>query len=412
MRRKWAALAMALAIALFTAQTARAVSFRGEEIGVNPEGLRAEHEGLVFTIVEGLARYATDDASGYGLIALSVPDSAAVTAIRRFDGGWFAAHRGVEFQNERTENWEGDGASRFSCECYMDCVVHLRGEIYMTYDIAYKLEFQYDEFAKPERRWKMIRFQNIPQEPDGVDLEAINAMDPGIRVEPVTGPTFKGFMVIVSDPSRVYAASIPQPFNNDVAGWSLDEFAEKTGAAVVINGGGFADPNGMGKGGKPNSLVITEGEKKQNYIPGRKFGTVIGFDMNDRLVVVEGVQREDVDALPLRDALAFSPALIINGEAVDNSDYRTELSARTAIGQREDGTVLMLIVDGRQPDSFGANMSGLTQIMRNYGAVNAANLDGGTSTALVFYGQKVNDGSGPDRVSRQMPTAFLVRPQE
>ena len=156
--------------------------------------------------------------------------------------------------------------------------------------------------------------------------------------------------------------------------------------------------------------MITEGEKTQNYNAGRKFGTVIGFDEEDRLVVVEGVQRADVDALPLRDAVAFSPALIIDGEAVDNTDYRNQLTARTAIGQREDGTVLMLVVDGRHPDSLGADMQCLTDIFLEHGAVNAANLDGGTSTTLVFYGRKVNDGKYPDRVSRVMPTAFLVRP--
>ena len=406
-------IAALMALALVFTQTAMGVSFQGEEIHASPESLREEHEGLVFSIIEGLAKFTMDDITGYGLISLSVADSPAVTAIRRFDGGWFPNHKSVTFENRRTDNWQGDGMTQFSCECYMDCVVHFRAEYYMTYDMAYKLEFQYDANAKQGYRWKMLRFQNIPQEPDSVDMAQINAMDEGVRIEAVTGPTFKGFMVIVDDPSRVYAGSIPQPYSNEGTGWSLDEFAERTGAAVVINGGAFADPKGMGKGGKPNSLVITEGVKRQGYLAGPRFGTVVGFDVNDRLIVMEGVQREDVDAVPLRDALAFRPALIINGEVTEHTENRDlSLSARTAIGQREDGTVLMLVVDGRQPDSLGANMSYMTQIMRNYGAVNAANLDGGTSSALVFYGQKINDGPGPDRVSRQMPTAFLVRPPQ
>ncbi|MBO4367067.1 MAG: phosphodiester glycosidase family protein [Clostridia bacterium] len=401
---------MLVLLVLITAQTAEAVSFLGEEIHTNPESLREEHEELVLSMMKDLALFTTDDKTGYGFMSLCVKDSQAESAIRRFEGGWFAPHRSVAFENCSTENWRGDGETYFTCECRMDCVVRFSGDVYMTYDMAYQLEYVYDAGAKQGRRWKLQSFRNIVQEPDNVDLEELNQKDEGIRIEAVTGPTFKGFIMIVSDPSRVFVGSIPRPYTTYTPGWTLDRFTQEFGAAAAVNGGGFADPPTDGKGGKPNSLVITEGEKTQNYNAGRKFGTVIGFDEEDRLVVVEGVQRADVDALPLRDAVAFSPALIIDGEAVDNTDYRNQLTARTAIGQREDGTVLMLVVDGRHPDSLGANMQCLTDIFLEHGAVNAANLDGGTSTTLVFYGRKVNDGKYPDRVSRVMPTAFLVRP--
>ena len=209
--------------------------------------------------------------------------------------------------------------------------------------------------------------------------------------------------------SRVYVGTSERPFDADRYGWQLDKFAETYGASAVINGGGFADPNGMGKGGKPNGIVVSQGEWLQNHSGGETFGTIIGFDAENRLIVRSDIERGGGKDLNLRDAVAFSPALIIDGQAVDNSTYRTELSARSASGQRADGAVLMLIIDGRQPDSFGSAMGAMTEILLEKGAVVAANLDGGTSTALVMHGQKVNDGSAPSRVSRYMPTAFIVK---
>ena len=39
----------------------------------------------------------------------------------------------------------------------------------------------------------------------------------------------------------------------------------------------------------------------------------------------------------------------------------------------------------------GADMTDLTEILLDYGAYNAANLDGGTSTAMVVKGELIND---------------------
>ena len=395
---------------LLLASWAGATSYPGEEILGDPDALKDQFEGLVYTVVEAIGRYSMDELGVDSLSKVTAADSPAIAALRRFDRGWFYTHKSAKFTNRRTENWQGDGQTQFSCECYMDCIVHMRGNISATYDMAYKVEFQYDAKARSEQKWRLVRFQNVPQVPDSVDLDQLNAMDDGIRIEAVTGPTFKGFMVIISDPSRVYVGSIPAYRG---AGWTLDQFAEKTGAAVVINGGAFSDPNGMGSGSSPVGIVISEGVKLHEHVRGHLSETVVGFNTEDRLVVRQGLAPHKIDAFGFRDAVAFNPALIIHDETIESTENRDlALSARTAIGQREDGTVLMLVVDGRQPDSLGANMSGITQIMRNYGAVNASNLDGGTSTGLVFYGQKINDGSSPDRVSRQMPTAFLVRPPQ
>lgn len=109
----------------------------------------------------------------------------------------------------------------------------------------------------------------------------------------------------------------------------------------------------------------------------------------------------------LRDALSFGPAFIINGEAAEISGTGGGLNPRTVIGQRADGAVLLLVIDGRQPQSLGATYQDCIQVMQEWGAVNAANLDGGSSTQMIYQGETVNVSAslyGP----RNIPTAFVV----
>ena len=110
----------------------------------------------------------------------------------------------------------------------------------------------------------------------------------------------------------------------------------------------------------------------------------------------------------IRDAITFGPRLIVNGEPANVKGQSSGLNPRTAIGQRADGAVLMLVIDGRQSSSLGATYSDLIKVMVEYGAVNAINLDGGSSSLMYYRGNYLNNGvvlTG----SREMPTAFIVR---
>ena len=109
--------------------------------------------------------------------------------------------------------------------------------------------------------------------------------------------------------------------------------------------------------------------------------------------------------------MSFGPLLIVNGQSVNVTGTGGGLNPRTAIGQTADGRVLLLVIDGRQTTSLGATFKDIIEIMFEYGAVNAANLDGGSSTLMMFDGEILNSSAslyGP----RQLPTAFLVRGAE
>ena len=109
----------------------------------------------------------------------------------------------------------------------------------------------------------------------------------------------------------------------------------------------------------------------------------------------------------IRDALTFGPALIVDGKPANVSGYSSGLNPRTAIGQRADGAVLLLVIDGRQPGSLGAFHTDTIEVMLNFGAVNAANLDGGSSSLMVYEDEIISNKSGLTG-NRHMPTCFLV----
>ena len=79
----------------------------------------------------------------------------------------------------------------------------------------------------------------------------------------------------------------------------------------------------------------------------------------------------------------------------------------TALGQREDGALLLLVLDGRSINTLGATMEDVVNIMLEYGAINAGNLDGGSSSVMVYGGEIINhcaSVTGP----RRIPTGFIV----
>ena len=237
---------------------------------------------------------------------------------------------------------------------------------------------------------------------------AVNELDPdgdGIEVHDVSGPMYHGKMLVIYDPSRIMVATIDN-YNHNGAGLTLKQLIDKYGGVGGINGGQYEDTNGMGIGGWPEGIVISEGKLRM----GSKGGTynVYGLTKDNVLVVGSMTAQKALD-IGVRDAVSFGPALIVNGVAAKYSGAGGGLNPRTAIGQREDGAVLFLVIEGRKTSSMGATMADLIKVMQDYGAVNAANLDGGMSSAMWLYDDELVSSSSI-RVSRQMPTAFIILP--
>ncbi len=228
----------------------------------------------------------------------------------------------------------------------------------------------------------------------------------GIDVYEVHGATYNGWMMIVHDPSRVSVGVCREEFSSK-PGLRLKEIAERYGAVAAINGGGFSDEGGVGNGGRPLGLVIADGKLLNKARVKSDHAVVAGFNQ-DNVLIVGKLTTDQAQEKGLRDALAFGPALVVNGEAAQVSGSSSGLNPRTAIGQRADGAVLLLVIDGRQASSLGATYSDLISVLMEYGAVNAVNMDGGSSSLMCYKGEYLNKGvilTG----DRDIPDGFIVR---
>ena len=228
----------------------------------------------------------------------------------------------------------------------------------------------------------------------------------GIETYAVRGGTYTGYMMVVLDPARVTCGTCADKFSRK-AGLQLKDIAARYNALAAINGGGFEDAGGGGNGGTPIGLVISEGKLMHTGGDSSDFYATVGFNQ-DNVMIIGKMSAGEAQEKGIRDAMTFGPRLIVNGEPASVKGVSSGLNPRTAIGQRADGAVLMLVIEGRQSSSLGATYSDLIKIMVQYGAVNASNLDGGSSSLMYYKGEYLNNGvvlTG----SRNMPTAFIVR---
>lgn len=222
----------------------------------------------------------------------------------------------------------------------------------------------------------------------------------GIIIDPIKGPSYTGYMMIVLDPSRVIMGSVPESYY--IRGYTIEEMVEHFDGVAGINAGGFDDPNGQGNGSIPDTLVVVDGVA---YFDGINNGFV-GFDSEHKMHVGCKNARDAAEA-GIVSGVSFGPVLVQNGEGCGMEDVVSGVNPRTAIGQRSDGAVLMLVIDGRQVASLGATYQDEMEIMLRYGAVNACNLDGGSSSLMWYNGGYVNNCASVIGI-RPVPTSFIV----
>ena len=229
----------------------------------------------------------------------------------------------------------------------------------------------------------------------------------GIIIEPVKGKGYAGYMMIVRDPSRVILGSIPSSYGRE--GYVVSEYVQHFDGVAGTNAGGFYDPGGMGDGSIPDSVVVVDGQiYYMEYGCGTEGGGgIAAIDGNHILHVAKSMTRPELIDNDIRYAVCYGPVLIVNGVSASPDSLNVSLNPRTAIGQCADGAMLFLVIDGRQVVSMGAKYQDLVEIMERYGAVNAVNLDGGSSSMLWFQDHYVNNSSSVIGV-RDMPTSFVV----
>jgi len=227
----------------------------------------------------------------------------------------------------------------------------------------------------------------------------------GITIEDIQGPSFKGKVMLIKDPKRVKLAVTKEI---GVTGERVTDLVRDMGAVAGINAGGFYDPNGKGNGAFPDGLTVHDGTLVHNNVDSQSVN-IVGFNDQGKLVI-GNMNANQLAEKNIREAVTFGPNLIVDSKLAISGDGGWGIAPRTGIGQMADGTVIFVVIDGRQPTwSIGATLRDLMNVFDDYHAVNAVNLDGGSSSELVYNGKVVNklwDIFG----ERYIPTAFVVTP--
>lgn len=255
-----------------------------------------------------------------------------------------------------------------------------------------------------------IDYLNDIQMSDIVDMEikttagdAIWAIDTvnNLLIVQVTGDSYVGKLAIIKDSSQVELAINTRTSR----GSTVTELCEESGAVLGINGNAFEDPNGKGSGVTPVGLIIHDGKQLHKPFGAYNYQTA-GYDWNDNFVV-----GKNVDTSKLREALQFYPITVLDGEKHVDGSLGMGIQPRSSIGQTEDGSTLMLIVDGRRVGySLGITVSGCADILLRYNCQNAINLDGGSSASMSYMGEMITRTSSPQNGGRWLPSAWVVIP--
>ena len=234
--------------------------------------------------------------------------------------------------------------------------------------------------------------------------------DSTLKLRKIESTRYVGYILEIPDPRRVKVATAQ---NIQEKGETVSNIAKDNDAVAAINAGGFHDPNGTGTGRLPYGFILQEGE----YIIGKDVGPdeavdFVGFTKDGNLIAGNYNKTELAD-MKAMEGITFGPPLIVDGEKmITDGDGGWGIGPRTAIGQKKDGSVLFLVIDGRQPGySTGATLRDVQDVLYSEGAYIAANLDGGSSTTLFYNGKVVNKPA--DLLGERMiPTAFIVKQED
>ena len=247
----------------------------------------------------------------------------------------------------------------------------------------------------------------------------------GVRIERRSGDTYNAHIMIVRNPAQVYMGTSTEKFSTAIPGKRITEvMAENPDVIAAINAGAFNDDGTASSyvGSTPLGLVMSQGNCV--WTSGKQPGLegFAGFNEDNILVVSKtNLSQSEAENLKIRDGCCFGPVLIVNGEVnLEAYNNKSGFNPRTAIGQRADGAVIFVCIDGRQAGSLGGTYADIINIMQEYGAVNACNMDGGSSSVMMYrdtYGKlgtagetvMVNNYSLLQSQPRRMPNFWMVR---
>lgn len=266
-------------------------------------------------------------------------------------------------------------------------------------------------FVGAERRDQMVlEVQNLTEinSVEKQDLRAVQfnknrSTESLVKVEDISGQFWKGKKMYVYDP-RTIRVIVPAKQGE---GERITAMVERTGAVAGVNGGGFNDPDGLGNGFAPIGVIMSGGEILYTDQEGSIPQQIVGFTKEGTLIIGK-YAIDDLLKLGVTDAVSFYPRVIANGKPlITSGDGGWGRAPRTAVGQKADGTVIFIVIDGRQTHSVGATLKEVQDLFLADGVINAGFLDGGASSEMVYNDELITKPSSRYG-ERRLPSAFLV----
>lgn len=241
------------------------------------------------------------------------------------------------------------------------------------------------------------------------EIQIPKVKDETIELNEIDNEKYKGYYLVIKDPTRI---KIGYTSKLKVEGETTSQIAENNDAIAAINGGGFTDQSSnalwTGNGGFPIGLIMSEGKIIFNDIEKNGQADLLAIT-KEGVMLVGKYSAEKLQELGVQEALSFGPSLVINGKMTAMSgDGGWGIAPRTVIGQRKDGAIILLVIDGRGASSLGATLKEAQEVIYKLGAVNAMNLDGGKSTTMYYDGDIINTPSN-SMGERSIPTAIIVK---
>jgi exopolysaccharide biosynthesis protein len=266
-------------------------------------------------------------------------------------------------------------------------------------------------FVGAERRDQMVRHMQDLSDENAKEKQDIGMIkynknrpiESLVKVKDISGEYWKGKMMYVYDPTTIRVV-VP---DKQGEGERITSMVARTGAVAGVNGGGFVDPDGLGNGFAPIGAIMSGGKVLYTDQDGTVPQHIVGFTKEGTLIIGKYTINELLK-MGVSEAVSFYPRVIANGKPlITSGDGGWGRAPRTAVGQREDGTVIFVVIDGRQAHSVGATLREVQDLLLEEGCINAGFLDGGASSELVYNNELITKPSSRYG-ERRLPSAFLV----
>lgn len=240
--------------------------------------------------------------------------------------------------------------------------------------------------------------QNLDYKNNNSVVEVNGTHDNTMELYKFDNSKYNGYMLVIKDPKRVKVAYTSSMYKK---GQTTSEMAMQNNAVAAINGGAFVDTssnsNWTGNGGTPTGVIISNGKVIFSDLKTDNSKTECMAITKEGKMLAGKYSLNELKSLDVQEAVSFKPVLIKDGvpTPLSGSDGARGIAPRTAIGQRADGSIVMMVIDGRDLVSgLGCTITELQSLMLTKGeCVTAINLDGGKSSTMYLNGQVINNVS-------------------